>query len=200
VTLAYIIGGGGHARVIASMIDADPVFVVPQTTDGGTGQMTQAAFFASPPKGAAVYIGIGNNDARRRLFEQVKSVGLQVTTLVAPNAFVARDAELGEGALICLGSIVGSRARIGANAIVNTLSSVDHDCVLGDHSQVTAGVTFGGTVRTGELCFFGDKSAVIPNRTIGRNVQVMAGALVAADVGDNVVVGGSPARVVRSLA
>ena len=53
--------------------------------------------------------------------------------------------------------------------------------------------------RTGTNCFFGLKSAVLPGLTIGNNVQVAAGALVTKSVPDNVLVGGSPARLIRTL-
>jgi sugar O-acyltransferase (sialic acid O-acetyltransferase NeuD family) len=195
----YIHGAGGHAHVIASLLDAEPIFVVPEPQ--GRDQMRDVEFFdrIEEFRGADIYIGIGDNADRRRIFDRYRSLGVRVATCVAPNAFVARGAVLGEGALLCPGAVVNARAVIGDNAIVNTLSSVDHDCVLGNHSQVTAGVTFGGWVRVGENCFFGIKSAVVPRVTIGDNVVVMAGALVTQSVPDRVMVGGSPARVVRHL-
>lgn len=193
---AYIFGNGGHAHVIASFLDCAVVFVVPGNAPGD-GEMSEAKFLAELPTGD-IYIGIGSNAARTRIFTQLQQLGRTPATCVAPGAFVARDASLGAGALICAGAVIGSRAVIGANAIVNTLSSVDHDGVLGDHSSVTVGVTFGGNVRTGTNCFFGLKSAVLPGLTIGNNVQVAAGALVTKSVPDNVLVGGSPARLIRT--
>jgi UDP-N-acetylbacillosamine N-acetyltransferase len=195
----YIHGAGGHAHVIASLLDAEPIFVVPEPQ--GQDQMRDVEFFERIEefRGADIYIGIGDNTDRRRIFDRYRSLGVRVATCVAPNAFVAGDAVLGEGALLCPGAVVNARAVIGDNAIVNTLSSVDHDCVLGNHSQVTAGVTFGGWVRVGENCFFGIKSAVVPRVTIGDDVVVMAGALVTQSVPDRVMVGGNPARVMRHL-
>ena len=194
---AYILGGGGHAHVIASLLDAPVTFVVPDAP--GDGEITQAEFFEDFEKfaGHEVYIGIGDNAARRALFERLRALDARLATCVAPTAFVARDARLGAGAVLCPGAVVNSRAVIGANTIVNTLSSVDHDCVLGDHSQVTVGVTFGGTVRVGRNCFFGLKSAVLPNLTIGDDVVVMAGALVTRSLPDGVKAGGVPARIRR---
>lgn len=198
---AFIFGAGGHARVIASMISATSTFLVegPETKDD---ELLQDEFFdhLGDYMDCEIYIAIGDNAARKRYFERLKACGARVSNCIAGNAFVAGDAQLGEGVVICPGSVVGARARIGDNTIINTLSSVDHDCVLGDHSQVTAGVTFGGTVTVGTNCFFGIKSAVIPNITIGDNVSVMAGSLVVQDVPSNVVVGGNPARVMRTLA
>lgn len=195
----YIHGAGGHAHVIASMLDGEVTFVVsePQCRE----HMWDVDFFKRIDefRGSDIYIGFGDNSIRRRCFDRLNSFGIRVATCVAPNAFVARDAVLGQGAVLCPGTVVNSRAVIGNNTIVNTLSSVDHDCVLGDHSQMTVGVTLGGTVHVGENCFFGMKSAVFPNLTIGADVVVRAGSLVTKSVPDRVMVGGSPARVVRHL-
>jgi sugar O-acyltransferase (sialic acid O-acetyltransferase NeuD family) len=195
----FIFGAGGHAHVIASMIEDEPTFLVPGTP--GDGEMSQADFFSRLPifGSPRIYIGVGDNIERRRIFLSLKEAGARVSNCIGRNTFIARDAQLGEGLVICPGSVIGSRARVGNNTIINTLSSVDHDCVLGDHSQVTAGVTLGGTVKVGMNCFFGIKSAVIPEISIGNNVVVMAGAVVTKNLPDDVLAGGYPARVMRQL-
>jgi sugar O-acyltransferase (sialic acid O-acetyltransferase NeuD family) len=196
---AYIHGAGGHAHVIAALIEAEVTFVVPDPQ--GPDQMRDEEFFSriAEFRGADIYVGIGSNEVRRRIFDRLRGLGVQVANCIAPNAFVARDAVLGQGVVLCPGAVVNARAVLGDNTIVNTLSSVDHDCVLGDHTQVTAGVTFGGTVRVGRNCFFGIKSGVVPNQTIGDDVIVMAGSLVTHSIPNGVMVGGIPARVVRHL-
>lgn len=198
---AYIFGGGGHARVIASFLDVAPVFVVRKSDSDARlpgSIMLDDDYFRDLPPGDA-YVGIGDNAARQACASRLRAAGVNMPACAAPTAFIARDAEIGSGAVIGAGAVIGSRARIGADAIVNTHSSVDHDCVLGALSQVTAGVTFGGGVRAGANCFFGVKSAVIPNKTIGDNVHIVAGSLVIADVESNVVMGGNPARLVKRL-
>lgn len=187
--------------MIASLLDVTPVFVV-HSPDGDAALpgsvMSEDEYFRELPPGDA-YVGIGANAARELCATRLRAAKVNMPPCIAPTAFVARDAEIESGAVICAGAVVGSRASIGRDTIINTLSSVDHDCVLGALSQVTAGVTFGGGVRVGANCFFGIRSAVIPNRTIGDNVQVMAGSLIAADVDSNIVMGGNPARLVKRI-
>lgn len=192
---AIIIGAGGHARVIASMLSVTPRFV---TTDAASEDRVLGELVAAHPA-ADYYLGIGTNADRRRVADKLRALGGRLPPCVAPNAFVARDAQLDDATVLCLGSQIGAAASIGFACIVNTLSSVDHDGVLGDYTQVTVGVTFGGTVRVGTNGFFGMKSAVFPNRTIGDDVVVRAGSLVIHDVPDRVVVGGNPARIIRHL-
>lgn len=196
---AYIYGNGGHARVIASFLDADVTFLV-EGPAMAADEMSQHVMQDNIADFAGdIYIGIGANGPRTRIFHLLTELGRPPAACVAPTAFVARDATLGAGALICAGAVVGAGTRIGANTIVNTLSSVDHDCRVGDHSQITVGVTIGGTVTIGENCFFGMKSAVLPNVTIGNNVQVRAGSVVTKSVPEDVLVGGIPASLVRRL-
>ncbi|MEA2893856.1 MAG: hypothetical protein QOI05_4649 [Bradyrhizobium sp.] len=196
MTKAYIFGAGGQARVVASFLDAEVVFVADDPQDSSV--MSTEDYFARRPAGDA-YVGIGANRVRQRFLERLASAGVSTPPCIAPTAWVARDARIEDGAVICAGAVIGSRASIGRGAIVNTLSSVDHDCTLGNYTQVTVGVTIAGTVTIGENCFFGMKSGVIPNKSIGDNVQVRAGALVVSDVEANVLMGGNPARIIRRL-
>ena len=177
------------------MLRAQSQFV---TTDSASEDSALAELVAEHAN-ADFYVGIGNNAARWRVAEKLRALGGRLPACVAPNAFIARDAQVADAAVICLGSQIGSRARIGFACIVNTLSSVDHDCIVGDCTQVTAGVTFGGRVVVGKNGFFGVKSAVIPNRTIGDDVVVMAGSLVTRNVPSRMMVGGSPARILRRI-
>jgi UDP-perosamine 4-acetyltransferase len=199
---AYIFGAGGHARVIASFLDVAPVFVV-QSLEGQAAlpgsMMSEDDYFRELPLGDA-YLGIGANAARELCASRLRAAKVNLPPCIAPTAFVARDAEIESGAVIGAGAVIGSRALIGRDTIVNTLSSVDHDCILGALSQVTVGVTFGGGVRVGANCFFGMKSGVFPNRIIGDNVQVMAGSLISTDVEPNVMMGGNPAQLVKRIA
>ena len=196
---AYVFGGGGHAGVVASLLTAEVVFIVPKAT--AADHLSEIDYFAALDTHRAhpVYMGLGNNGVRRRIYDQLVAAGIRPAICIAPNAFVAGNARIGDGAVLCPGVVVNARAVVGANTIINTLSGVDHDCVIGDHTQIAPGVSFGGTVTVGANCFFGIKSAVVPNITIGRDVTVMAGSLVTKNVGDAVQVGGVPARVVKTL-
>jgi maltose O-acetyltransferase len=51
----------------------------------------------------------------------------------------------------------------------------------------------------GDDCWLGAGVTVLPGVTIGRGCTVAAGATVAADVEDNCLVGGVPAKLIRKL-
>ncbi|HEY0013300.1 MAG TPA: acetyltransferase [Allosphingosinicella sp.] len=197
---AYIVGKGGHAHVIRSLLPHRRIrFLVDSGPEGD--DIAQDAFFAGQPdRDGDYYVGIGDNDARRLYFDRLKGMGLAPARCIAPTAFVAADAQLGDGVFLAPGAVVNSRSRIGDNVIVNTLSSVDHDCEIGADTQLTPGVTFGSHLRIGRGCFFGMKSCVIPRIEIGDGTTVMAGALVVRSAPAGVMLGGNPARIMRGAA
>lgn len=197
---AYIFGKGGHAHVIRSLLPHPLIrFLVDRDPAGD--DIPQSSFFAgdADPDGD-YYIGIGDNAARRFYFDRLKAMGLTAATCIAPTAWVAPDAAVGDGAFIGPGAVVSARCRVGVNVIVNTLSSIDHDCEVGDDTQLTPGVTLGSYLRIGRGCFFGMKSCVIPRLEVGDRTTVMAGALVVRSAPADVLLGGVPARIMRGPA
>ena len=145
----------------------------------------------------AVIIGIGDNMARSRLFEAVRACGEQVITAVHPTAAIARTARLEAGVVVCAGAVVNGATRVGANAILNTSCSVDHDNVIGAHAHIAPGAHLGGTVTVEEGAFIGIGAVVIPQRTIGTWAVVGAGTVVTRDIPSHVTAVGVPARVLE---
>lgn len=187
-----IFGKGGHARVIASLLGQDVMFI---------GRESEETFFREIDKHrkSEIYLGIGDDEARRKIFERLSAFGIMAASCVAPTAFIAKTASIGAGTVICPGAVVMAGARIEDNVIINTLSSVDHDTMIGTHTQISVGVSIPGDVKTGTQCFFGVKSATFPGVSLGDHVIVRAGSLVTKDVPSNVMVGGSPAEIIRQV-
>ena len=197
---AYIFGKGGHAHVIRSLLPHARIRFLVDADPSGDDLAQDAFFAAGPDRGGDYFIGIGDDAARRTYFDRLKNIGLTAATCIAPAAWVAGDAAIGEGVFIGPGAVVNSRSRVGDNVIVNTLSSIDHDCDVGEDTQLTPGVTLGSHLVIGPRCFFGMKSCVLPRLEIGAGTTVMAGALVVRSAPAGVLLGGAPARIMRGAA
>lgn len=201
----YLLGGGGHGRVVldallssgvavAGILDpdlkvGDRVFGVP--VRGGDEFLDQLA-----PTDVLLVNGLGANPCvgnRKRLFEEMKVRGFSFDAVRHPSAVIGPECNLGASSQIMAGVVLQNRVRIGDNTVVNTLASIDHDCVIGTHTFVSPGVVLSGDVLVGESTFIGAGAVVLPGIEIGINVVIGAGAVVIKSVPDGWIVAGNPA-------
>jgi len=201
-----IIGAGGHARVLASvlervqwpllgMTDLSPEECIPPAgvTLLGRDDAVERWF----PAEVALVNGIGSvaSTAKRQgVFVRFKRLGYAFATVVDPLAILAGNVELGEGAQVMAGAVIQSGAAIGENTIVNTGVIVDHDCRIGAHVHLASGVTLSGEITIGVGCHLGTGASVIQGRSLGEGCLVAAGAVVVKDVPPGATVMGIPAR------
>lgn len=146
-----------------------------------------------------VLLGVGNNQARLRIADDVVAAGMALGTVVHPSATVARSASLGPGAVVVAGAIVGPEATIGRAALINTSSSVDHHCRIGDGAHVAPGALLAGGVEIGELAWIGIGAILIERVCVGAGAFVGAGALVLRDIPAGTMAYGLPARPVKPI-
>jgi sugar O-acyltransferase (sialic acid O-acetyltransferase NeuD family) len=202
---AIIIGGGGHAKVLASTLLAldHPIlgFTDPDESRDlmlGVPRIGSDGIISSHDPSAVVLVnGIGcvePGPLRATIFRRFKDLGYSFLTVIHPAASVAKDAVIGEGTAIFAGAVVQTAVTIGANAILNTRASVDHDCEIGSHVHIAPGVTLSGAVTVGDGTHLGVGCTVIQGVTIGTEALVGAGSVVLREVKAGARVFGNPAR------
>lgn len=198
-----IVGAGGHAQVVADILQQQPSLQAIGYLDDNSvlhgqtllglpvlGSMAQSTSFLHE----AVIIAIGDNRLRRQLYEQWSAHGEQFVTLQHPSAVLARDVTIGSGTLIAAGVIVNPGSVIGANVILNTGCTIDHHTRIGAHVHVAPGVHTGGEVTIEEGVLIGIGATIMPRCSLGAWSRVGAGAVVHADVPAGETVVGVPAR------
>lgn len=208
-----LIGAGGHAAVVASIIEALSIFFIVGYTAPAAGSATISyryrylgddgvlpALFRQGVRLAALGLGgTGDNRPRCELYEWIRALGFEFPPLKHPAAVVAPDVVLGEGCVVAPGAVVNTGARIGVNVIVNSGAVVEHDCVIGDHAHVAPGAVLCGGVRVDRLAHIGAGAVVIQGVTVGEGALVGAGAVVLRDIGPWTVAAGNPAMSLKQL-
>jgi acetyltransferase EpsM len=141
-----IVGAGAHARKlwlytrllrlrVRAFVDENPAAVSP-SAEIPCLHPDQVADFAA---GQPFIVAIGNPVARRKFQEQLQSRGWEPMVLVHPSAYVAEDAQIGGGSVVCAQAVVETGAVVGAGCIVDIGVTVDHDCSVGDYCHLTTG-------------------------------------------------------------
>jgi len=203
-----LVGGGGHCKVVISIIKKLDTFNIPGISDlkenlgkevlGIMTKYTDDQLEELHDKGikyAFVTLGsVGNPDNRIRLFEMLKQIGFEIPVIISKDATVDESVEIEEGTVIMPGAIINPGTKIGKNCIINTGAIIDHDCMIGDHVHIAPGVTLSGSVKIGTGSHIGTGASVIHGIEIGSRVIVGAGSVVVNTIQDNKKVMGVPAR------
>ena len=203
-----ILGAGGHAKVVCDALLSSGV---PESDVLGFADDNPACIGTTVmgfpvlgsldalkiPRTVRVVMGVGDNAARRRLFERARALGYDCHTVVHPRAVIGRGSQLGAGVVVMANVVVNTDTRIEDDVILNTACSVDHDCRVGAHSHIAPGARVAGSVTVGEESMVGIGAAVLPGLWLGAGCLVGAGSVVTRAVESGCVVVGAPARVIK---
>jgi sugar O-acyltransferase (sialic acid O-acetyltransferase NeuD family) len=209
-----VAGGGGHARVVISILrklrnvrilgytdleDRGPLLGIPYL--GGDEQLIRLAAAAEAASGtlsAAIGVGqVGLGSARHKLWMRLQPHRLWLPAIVSPAAIVNEEVSLGEGTAVMDGAVINCGATVGRGGIVNTHSTVEHDVRIGEWVHLAPGATICGDVTIGDFAMIGAGATVIEGRKIAACCRVGGGSTVIHDLTEPGVYVGSPARRIQ---
>lgn len=189
-----IYGAGGHGKVVADVVEKQGIYELVGFVDDAR----KDKVFGIPVVGTCADLeslrgrgiefavsAVGDAEVREMTDNRLLAAGFTLCAAIHPSAQIARGARIGEGSVVMPGAVVGPDVVLGRSCIINTCSSVDHDCVLGSYVHVAPGAHLCGEVHVGSHALVGAGATALPGTRIGEKVTVAAGAVVA----------GSPARV-----
>lgn len=204
-----VLGGGGHAKVLISVIKKLNDFAIVGYTDPkskkdilGIKWLGEDSILSSiKSEGIANYaaIGIGKTekkDCRKELLSLLLKCGFELPVVISSNAVINEDVKIGDATHIFDGVVVNSGSSIGKAVILNTNVTVEHDCRIGSFSHIAPGSTICGGVEIGEGSFIGAGSTITPCCKIAENCIIGAGSVVISNCYPGVYVG-CPAKKIK---
>ena len=180
-----IIGAGGHGRVIADIAQKLGAYKkISFLNDGDAEESMGFPIIGKTDevekyvKTADIFVAIGDSEVRGSFIEKLLSMGANLPTLIHPSAIIGACVEIGAGTAIMAGAVINPCAKLGKGVILNTCSSVDHDCIIGDYCHIAVGVHIAGTVTLGDRVWVGAGATIKNNVEICANCTIGAGAVV----------------------
>ncbi len=137
---------------------------------------------------------LGVSKTRKKVIEKVINPLVKYASLVDPDARVYKDAEVGEGSIICGGSILAINAKVKRHVVVNLNCTLGHDDVIEDYCVVNPGVNVSGKVVVGPCSDLGTGTRVIQGLRVGPDVTIGAGGIVVRDATEPGIYVGVPAK------
>jgi len=207
-----IIGAGGFAREVAWMLED-----ISDATNQETSGYVRAGFLVSDASRIGPYdspvlgdfswlesnhvdalaMGIGTPAVRLKLAEELKERFPHIAwpVLVHPSVkWQRRTMQVGEGVIICAGSIATVSVRFEPFCMVNLSCTIGHEAVIGRGCVLNPTVNISGGVELGSAVLVGTGAQILQYVKIGDGATIGAGAVVNKDVNAETTVVGIPAK------
>jgi len=205
-----LIGGGGHCRscidvilstghyTIAGIADVKENvgksvlgFPIIDTDDDLDSLRKKCDVFA-------VAVGQVKSPATRiKIYNRLLQAGAELPTFIASSAWVSPFAKLGMGTMVFHGAVINASAVVGSNCIINNQALVEHDAVVEDHCHISTAAVLNGAVLVKQGSFIGSNATLMQGIVVGAYAIVGAGSLVSKNVGEQTMVAGVPAKLIK---
>ena len=203
----YLLGSGGHARVVRETWERMGGKVtavlekpgVETTSFDGLPVISETHWSPNSPVGdtCGLLNGVGlvggDLNARKMVF-RTHLPTTPFPPLKHPSASVAKDFFAVDGVQIHAGVILQPGVIAGLNTVFNTGARIDHDSYIGEHTFIGPGAILCGGVIVGREVLIGAGAIILPGIKIGDGAVVGAGSVVTRPVPEHTVVWGNPAR------
>ena len=205
-----LIGGGGHCKSCIDVIESEGRFSIAGILDIPERKGQKISGYPvigiddDIPELAKTYryffITMGHIKSpgfRIKMFDYLKSLGLEIPVIISPNAHVSSRSKIGEGTIVMHNVLVNSEAETGVNCILNTGCLVEHETYIGDHCHISTRAVLNGQCKVGSRCFIGSSTVLGNNIRINDDILVSAGSLVLKDLERPGTYIGNPLRKIR---
>lgn len=177
----YIIGAGGFGREVAWLIErineVKPVWDIQGFIDDDVTKIGRK-------EGRYPVVGncdllkqcgeiwavcaIGSASVRSRVIEKVAEYdNVKFATLVDPSVLMSYSVNIGEGSIICAGTILTVDISVGRHVIINLDCTVGHDTVIGDFVTIYPSANVSGCVTVEECVELGTGMQIIQGKKLG---------------------------------
>lgn len=144
-----------------------------------------------------IIIAIADSKVRKKIVDKLPE-DTKFFTFIDPSAQIHdNNIEIGEGGIICAGTIITTNVKIGKHCHLNLITTIGHDCIIGDYFTTAPGVQISGNEVIGNFVYFGTRSCMKQKLTICDNVTIGMNAGVVKNITEPGTYVGTPAKKIK---
>ncbi|MGL5122744.1 MAG: acetyltransferase [Fusobacteriaceae bacterium] len=198
-----ILGAGGFSKSIIDALDEKEYELVGFIDSYKKGEhqgykiLSNSIENIEEPNNYIYFIGIGEPKTREEYFYKLKKYNLKLANIIDKTAILSRNITIGEGVFIGKMVIVNADVILEDNVVLNTRALIEHGNQIGAHTNISTNSVLNGDVKVGKSTFIGSCTVVNGQLKIGSNSIIGSGSVVIKDIENNLVVAGSPTRIIR---
>jgi tetrahydrodipicolinate N-acetyltransferase len=145
------------------------------------------------------------SDRRNSAIPLLDTKGIQAR--IEPGAVIRDQVEIGNNAVIMMGAMINIGAVIGEGTMIDMNAVVGGRGTIGKNCHIGAGAVVAGVIEPPSATpviieddvVVGANAVILEGVRVGKGSVVAAGAIVIDDVPENVVVAGTPARIIKKI-
>ena len=139
-----------------------------------------------------VVVAIADSKVRERIVNSLPKE-TKYFTYIHPTAQIhGPNVYIGEGSIICAGTIITCNVKIGKHTHLNLITTIGHDNVIGDYFTTAPGVQISGNETIGDRVYFGTRSCMKQKLTICDDVIIGMNAGVTKNITESGTYIGTP--------
>lgn len=205
----YIVGAGGFGREvlwlarrmnekeavwnIQGFIDDNPE--IQNTNQDDYPVLGTTEYLKDLSEDVWVVVAIGSARIKKKVVEKLSEyTNVHFATLIDPSVIMSDRVQVGEGCIICAGTILTVDITIGNHVIINLDCTVGHDDIIEDYVTVYPSVNISGNVVVGQESELGTGMQIIQGKNIKDHTIIGAGAVVVKDIVESGTYVGAPAK------
>jgi sugar O-acyltransferase (sialic acid O-acetyltransferase NeuD family) len=144
-----------------------------------------------------VVIAIGDPVKRKNIVDRLPINTKFFTAVHKSVQLLDSNIQIGEGSILCAGTILTTNITIGKHCHLNLLSTIGHDTIIGDYFTTAPGTKTSGNCKIGNNVYFGTNSSVREKISICDNVVVGLNAGVVKNITESGIYVGVPAKKIK---
>ena len=208
----YIIGAGGFGREVAWLVERineekhiwnlqgfidDNIENQGKIIDGYK-VLGGCDYFQNLEDDIWCVCAVGSAKTRRNIVEKISNLkNIHFAILIDPSVMHSNYIDVGEGSIVCAGTILTVDISLGKHVIINLDCTIGHDVKIDDYVTVYPSANISGNVTIGTCTELGTGTQIIQGKNVASKVIIGAGTVVIRDLTESGTYVGNPAKKIK---